>query len=312
MMDTLSAMLEAVRIRGSVYFWASFAPPWGVRVPEFEHVVRYHVVLRGHCWVRVDGSDEPICLQAGDLVAVPHGRPHTLSDKPKGPYTTLDRLLQQNPLTGDGALLVGDQDAGLQTRLVCGHFAHEADDDEHPLFRWLPPFIVVRGVASSETRWLDDMLRFISREVAASGPGTTAIVARLSEILFVQTLRSHVAAQPDQAVGWAGFLDPNLGRALARIHEDPGRRWSLPALAKLAGLSRTAFSVRFLRMMGMTPFDYLTRWRMTCAKQQLRTSTRSVADTALELGYQSEAAFHRAFTRHYGVGPGAFRRSLAG
>ena len=307
--DSLSAMLEAVRIRGSVYFWASFGPPWGVAVPQFERVVRYHIVLRGHCWVRIDPGGEPIRLDTGDLIAIPHGLPHALSDKPGTPCKTLDRLLQQTHFSGEGAFMLGEQDSGLQTHLVCGHFAHDADE-EHPLFRALPTAIVVRGVTTGEARWLDDLLRYISREVTANGPGASAIVTRLSEILFVQTLRSHVAAHPDDAIGWAGFVDPHLGPALARIHESPGASWSLAALAKAAGLSRTRFALRFRSLMGITPFDYVARWRMTCAKTELRRLSRSIADTARALGYRSEAAFNRAFTKRYGIGPGAFRRSL--
>lgn len=310
MKDSLSAMLEAVRIRGSVYFWASFGPPWGVEVPQFERVVRYHVVLRGHCWVRIERDAEPVRLDAGDLIAIPHGLPHALSDHPGTPCRTLSRLLQETHFTGEGAFMVGEQDSGLQTHLVCGHFAHDADE-EHPLFRALPSSIVVRGVTANDARWLDDLLRYISREVTAKSPGTTAIVTRLSEILFVQTLRSHVAAHPEQAVGWAGFVDPHLGPALARIHESPGADWSLAALAKLAGLSRTRFAVRFRELMGLTPFDYVAGWRMTCAKAELRRLSRSIAETARELGYHSEAAFNRAFTKRYGIGPGAYRRSLA-
>jgi AraC-like DNA-binding protein len=307
--DSLSAMLEAVRIRGSVYFWTSFGPPWGVQVPQFERVVRYHVVLRGHCWVRVDPEGESIRLDTGDMIAIPHGLPHTLSDQPSTPCKTLDRLLQQTHFSGEGAFMLGEQHSGRQTQLVCGHFAHDADA-EHPLFRALPTAIVVRGVASSDARWLGDLLQYISREVTANGPGTSAIVTRLSEILFVQTLRSHVAAHPQDTVGWAGFVDPHLGPALARIHESPGTDWSLAALARAAGLSRTRFAVRFRDLMGQTPFEYVARWRMTCAKTELRRLSRSIADTARELGYRSEAAFNRAFTKRYGIGPGAFRRSL--
>ena len=302
-------MLETVRIRGSVYFWASLGPPWGVKVPAFARVVRYHVILRGHCWVRVDGADEPIRLEAGDLVAIPHGRAHLLSDGPKTACATLDQMLEQAKFSGEGALVLGDQDAGLQTRMVCGHFAHNADD-EHPLFRTLPNAIVVRGVAMSDAHWLDGLLRYIAHEVAANGPGTTAIVTRLSEILFVHTLRSYVATHPEQAVGWAGFVDPNLGPALARIHEAPGANWSVAALAKVAGLSRTRFALRFRSLMGTAPIEYVARWRMACAKTELRQTSRSIADAADVLGYKSEAAFNRAFTRRYGMGPGAYRRSL--
>ncbi|MEZ4364004.1 MAG: AraC family transcriptional regulator [Kofleriaceae bacterium] len=308
MTDALSSMLEAFRIRGTVYFWANFAPPWGVQVPQFESVVRYHLVLRGTCAVAVDGDDEVVQLEPGDMIAVPHGRSHSLSDRPGRPLTTLDRLLRDTKLDDTGARVIPDRDAGLATRLVCGHFAHDGDD-EHPVFRMLPSAIVVRGIAPTNARWLEDGLRMISHEVADNGAGATAIVTRLSEILFIRTLRSYVETHPERMTGWAGFVDPNLGRALAKIHDDPGRAWTVAALAKLAGLSRTRFAVRFRELMGQTPLDYVARWRMIRARGELCDESRSVAEVGRALGYQSEAAFHRAFQRRYGMGPGAFRRS---
>ena len=307
-MDALSAVLEAVRIRGSVYFWANLSPPWGLKVPPFARVIRYHLIVRGHCWVRVDGSRESLRLDAGDLVAIPHGRAHLLSDGPKTPCVSLDRVIERAGFSGEGALVLGDQDAGRETRMVCGHFAHDADE-EHPLFRTLPESIVVRGVAGTETGWLDDVLRYIAREVAAGGPGTTAIVTRLSEILFVHTLRSYAAARPEQGVGWAGFVDPHVGLALARLHDQPSTAWSVAMLARVAGLSRTAFAVRFRRLMGTTPLAYLARWRLITAKTALRERSASIPEIAGRVGYQSESAFNRAFTKAFGIGPGAFRRS---
>src|SRR5215216_1588932 len=147
MSDALSSILEAVRIRGTVYFWASFGAPWGVRVPQFASVVRYHIVLRGSCYVQIEGEAEPVLLQAGDMIAIPHGRSHTLSDAPDSPTTTLDRLLQKTSVGPGRALVIPERDRGLHTRLVCGHFAHDGDVD-HPLFRLLPSLIVVRGVTT--------------------------------------------------------------------------------------------------------------------------------------------------------------------
>ena len=307
-MDALSAVLEAVRIRGSVYFWANLSPPWGLKVPPFARVIRYHLILRGHCWVRVDGSRDALRLDAGDLVAIPHGRAHLLSDGPRTPCVSLDRVIERAGFSGEGALVLGDQDAGHETRMVCGHFAHDADE-EHPLFRALPETIVVRGVAGTQTGWLDEVLRYTAREVASNGPGTTAIVTRLSEILFVHTLRSYAAARPEQGVGWAGFVDSHIGPALAQLHDAPGAAWSVAALAKVAGLSRTAFALRFRRLMGTTPLAYVARWRLISARAALREPSPSIAEIASRVGYQSESAFNHAFTKAFGMGPGAFRRA---
>lgn len=306
-MDALSAIFETVRIRGSLYFWASFASPWGVKVPRYPHVIRYHLILRGHCWVRVEGSPDPIRLEAGDMVAIPHGRAHLMSDGPKTPCTTLDRVIERSGFTGRGALVVGDPDAGQSTRLVCGHFAHDAEEG-HPLFRALPASIVVRGADNDDAGELQDLLRRVAREVSAERPGTTAVVTRLTEVLFVQMLRSYATQHPARAVGWAGFADAWVGPALMRIHEEPGADWSVATLAKAAGLSRTAFALRFRRLMGTTPVAYVARWRLTTAKARLRDPSSSIADIASRVGYQSESAFNRAFTKAFGLGPGAFRR----
>lgn len=309
-MDPLSAILEALRIRGSLYFWTELTPPWGIQVPAFGHVVRYHLVLRGHCWVRVNDRTEPQRLEAGDLVAIPHGRAHVLSDSPKTPAITLEHALEQAGFTGEGALVVGRGDTGRQTRLVCGHFTHEADA-EHPLFRTLPDCIILRGVARPDSLGLDQLLDYIAREVATNGPGTTAIVTRLAEILFVQTLRSYIKENPARSGGLAGFLDPHVGPVLAQIEQAPGESWTVAGLARIAGLSRTRFAVRFRALMGTTPLAYLTRWRMTAAKKRLCEPRLSVAQVAEGLGYRSEAAFNRAFTRAFKTGPGAYRRKLA-
>lgn len=154
------------------------------------------------------------------------------------------------------------------------------------------------------------MLRYTAREVASNGPGTTAIVTRLSEILFVHTLRSYATARPEQGVGWAGFVDPHIEPALAQLHDAPGAPWSVATLAKVAGLSRTVFAVRFRLLMGMTPLAYVARWRLISARTALREPSLGIAEVLSQVGYQSESAFNRAFTKTFGMGPGAFRRTL--
>lgn len=306
-MDALSAILDTVRIRGSVYFWASFAAPWGVKVPAYPHVIRYHLILRGHCWVRVEGVPDAVRLEPGDMVAIPHGRAHLMSDGPKTRCATLEQVVERSGFTGHGALVLGDPDAGQGTRIVCGHFAHDAEEG-HPLFRALPASIVVRGAEGGDTDEFQDLLRRVAREVTAEQPGTTAVVTRLTEVLFVQMLRRYATQHPARAVGWAGFADAWVGPSLMRIHEEPGANWSVATLAKAAGLSRTAFALRFRRLMGTTPLTYVTRWRLTTAKARLRDPSTSIAEVASRVGYQSESAFNRAFTKAFGLGPGAYRR----
>lgn len=309
--DALSVILDTVRIRGSLYFWASFAPPWGVKVPAYPHVIRYHVILRGHCWVRVEGLTRAVRLEAGDMVAIPHGRAHVMSDGPKTTAVTFERVIEQSGFTGHGALVLGDPDAGQGTRIVCGHFVHDADEG-HPLFRTLPALIVVRAEEGGEAGELQELIGQIAREVSAERPGTAAVVTRFTEVLFVQMLRSYASHHPSHAVGWAGFADAWVGPALVRIHEEPGGDWSVATLAKAAGLSRTAFAVRFRRLMGTTPLAYVARWRLTVAKGWLGDPSLSIAAVASRVGYRSESAFNRAFTKAFGMGPGAYRRQQEG
>lgn len=241
------------------------------------------------------------------MVAIPHGREHLMSDGPKTACTTLERVIERSGFKGHGALVLGDPDAGQGTRIVCGHFAHDAEEG-HPLFRTLPAAIVVRGTDGRDAGELQDLVGRVAREVTAERPGTTTVVTRLTEVLFVQMLRTYAARHPARAVGWAGFADAWVGPALVRIHEEPGADWSVASLAKAAGLSRTAFASRFRRLMGTTPLAYVARWRLMTAQSKLRDPSTSVADIASRVGYQSEAAFNRAFTKAFGIGPGASRR----
>jgi AraC-like DNA-binding protein len=166
----------------------------------------------------------------------------------------------------------------------------------------------VRSADGSDASELQNLVGRVAREVFAERPGTTAVVTRLTEVLFVEMLRTYAATHPARAVGWAGFADAWVGPALERIHEDPGADWSVAALARAAGLSRTAFALRFRRLMGTTPLAYVVKWRLTTAQSKLRDPSISIADVAGRVGYRSESAFNRAFTKAFGMGPGAYRR----
>ncbi len=310
-MDALSGILDALRLQGTLYFSTDFRPPWGLRVPAFRRVARWHLVVRGHCWVRVIGRAEPIHLESGDLILVPHGAEHVLADTPDTPCRTVDEVVQAAGFTGRGALVIGGDDTGAPTRLVCGHFEFDEDLD-HPLLAQLPPALVVLWDEAVRDSPLEDAFRFIAREVQEGRPGHEAVVRRLSEVLFVQAVRAWAdRAQPEQGL-LAALADPGLGEALAAIHAEPSARWTLESLSRKAAMGRTAFAERFRTVVGETPLRYLTLWRIQNAKRLLAESRLSLEQIADRVGYESAASFSRVFVKTTGRRPGAYRRTVGG
>jgi AraC family transcriptional regulator, activator of mtrCDE len=306
--DVLSDIVDLVRLRGVLYFDAEFRPPWGVTVPAFQKVARYHFVTRGHCYGNVKGTAEPLLLEAGDLVVIPHGAEHVLRDQPKTRPTHLDQVLADSGYGGAGCLVYGRGDRGDPCRLVCGHFDFEGGMD-HALLRALPALIHVPAAAGASISWLDDALRYIAAEVAAARPGHAAIVKRLSEIVFVQTVRA-AANHPGMSMrSLAGYSDPRIGRALHALHHAPDRPWTVASLAAEAGLSRTRFAVQFQKLLGIAPLTYATQWRMQQGRRLLVDPRRNVLDVANQVGYASEAAFSRAYARAFGASPRRHRAS---
>lgn len=305
-MDVLSDVLDALRLDGTLYFWTDFGRPWGVRVPAFGRVARFHLVVRGHCWVRVDG-EEPTRLEAGDLVLIPHGAEHVLSDEADTRCRMLDEVIEAAGFTGEGALVYGGEDDGGPTRLVCGHFAFDEGFD-HALLSQMPAALVVRWDEEVRGSPLEDVFRFIAREVQQGDPGYEAVVRRLSEVLFVQAVRYWArCARPDRGV-LAALEDPGLGQALAAMHADPAAEWTVESLGRKAAMGRTAFAERFREVVGETPLQYLTSWRMQNAKRLLTESGFTLDRIARRVGYESAASFSRAFKRAVGQAPGTYRR----
>lgn len=307
-MDILSDILGVIQMRGSLYFRTEFTPPWGVRVPALGKVARFHLVSRGQCWVRVGEQGPPLLLSSGDLIVIPHGAEHSLSDAPDTRVFSVDDVVSRAGFTGEGALIHGGDDDGSPACLVCGHFAFD-EEARHPLLEALPAYIHIRGTDTLNHVWLDEAMRFIGHEAGSDRPGSQAIVNKLSEILFIQAIRAHVAQAGHRATCLAGLTDPLIGRALRLVHRAPHQRWTIAALAREAGLSRTGFAERFSALMGITPLQYITDWRMQKARQLLVEADVGMLDIAESVGYQSEAAFGRVFKKYFAIGPGAYRRA---
>lgn len=308
-MDVLSDVLGALRLKGTLYFSTELGKPWGIRVPGYGRVARFHLVVRGGCWVRVVPDGEPERLESGDLVLIPHGSEHHLSDAPETPCLLVDDVVEAAGFTGRGPLVYGGPDEGGPTRLICGHFEFD-DHVDHPFLHQLPAALIVRWQDSVRESPLEDVFRFIAREVQEAHPGHEAVTRRLSEVLFVQAVRFWARqAEPD-----GGFLealaDPGLGAALSAIHERPAEPWTVEKLARKAAMGRTVFAERFRDTVGETPHRYLTARRIRSAQILMAENRLSLDRIAAVVGYDSAPSLSRAFKRVVGTSPGAYRRAV--
>lgn len=309
-MDLLSDILFHLRLTGTLYFRTSFTPPWGIQVPSFRNVARFHFAHKGSCFVRIDGEAKPIPLGQGDLVIVTHGAAHTLYCTPETERQalTLDEMVEKSGFTGTGTLVYGDTGSHQETQLVCGHFAFD-EEAFHPLIDALPPSLHIANYGETAGRWMEHTLRVIGAEAAQPGMGNDLIALKLSEIIFAQALRTYLQSAGAERPVFAGFADPRLSRALKAIHDTPAHPWTLDALADIAGMSRAAFASRFANRMDTTPLVYLTQWRMQLARERLIGTPEPIIEVAEKAGYHSEAAFGRAFKKHFGMGPATYRRT---
>lgn len=306
--DALSQILDALKLRGSVYFHTHFTPPWGVRVPSFGNVARFHMAMRGDCWLRVEGVDQPIHLSTGDLVVIPHGTSHILSDTKDRDAVDVDDVINQSGYAGHGALAIGGDNDDHACKLFCGHFEFE-EGTMHPILGALPNFIHLPNTQTMNAYWLESVMRFVSAEIMGDKAGSDAIVHRLTEIIFIQVVRAFVDNVGDAAGSLAGVLNPQLSRCLSEVHTGPEKQWTVEAMAGKAGMSRTIFAERFTSLMGMTPLSYVTHWRMQVARRELVDTDHPLIEIAEQVGYGSEASFNRAFKRQFNVTPGEMRRA---
>jgi len=306
-MDVLSDILATMKLAGTLYFRTDFSAPWGIQVPPFERVSRFHYVHHGRCHVRVADIADPVSLEQGDLIIITRGASHILSDPLDAEVETVDDVVSAAGFSGSGALVYGGQEAGHKTRLVCGHFAFDPDAS-HPLMDALPPYIHIEDNSDVAHAWLKNTLALIGSEAGRGQLGGELVTIRLSEIILAQAIRTYLATAARDDRVFAGFNDPHIRRALEAIHGDPAQAWTVERLGCVAGLSRTAFANRFHSAMGMTPLAYLTGWRMQVARRLLLESDRPMIEVAERSGYKSEASFGRIFKKHFSASPAGYRR----
>jgi AraC-like DNA-binding protein len=319
-MDALSDVLQSVRLEGALYLNAEFTAPWcirgkcgmtsvGERLAGADHVVYFHFLTEGACKVRLDDGRQVLDVAAGDLVLFPRDDRHLMgSDLHLAPLET-ETLNYADVATDADFIHMRHGGGGAATRFVCGYLACNRSVCR-PLLDALPRMLRIPIGDGRASALLRELLRAGVRESAASRPGAASMLAKLSELMFVEALRRYVEDLPPQGNGWlAGVRDAQIGRALALLHGDPGRAWTVDELAREVALSRSALAERFAALVGESPIQYLIRWRLALAAQTLRAGREAIARVAERSGYESETAFSRAFRREFGVGPAAWRKT---
>ncbi len=306
--DPLSETLHLLRLDGTLYCRAELTAPWGVRVPRLEGFMTFQVVTHGQGWLEVEGLP-PRRLTPGSLTLLPHGVEHCMrSAQGVDAQPLFDIPVEQ---ISERYEIMRYGGGGELTRATYGvmRFDHVA---ARRLFELLPTVLHIDSWDDAAGGWLQSTLRFITHEASMLRPGGETVITRLADILVVQAIRSWLDSAPEARVGWlAALRDEQVGRALACMHREPQRDWTVPALAKEVGMSRSGFSARFTRLVGESAMRYLARWRLQLARTRIADTTEAIATIAAEFGYRSEASFGRAFKRMFGVSPGSLRRDDA-
>lgn len=316
--DPLSAVFEAVRLRGAVYFLVDASPPWvavappGAELaprlmPRAQHLIEYHVVRRGTCFGGLRG--EPlVALGPGDVIVFPQGDAHVLSSAPKAPSAGRDATDELEHLLARSAppfAIRTGSSAEPTAEVVCGFLGCDTRPF-NPLIAALPRVLHVRADEANSP--LNALIALTLAESASHRAGSGCMLARLSEMMFIEVVRLHLQTLPPEQHGWlAGLRDPVVGRTLSLLHGDPARNWTLEGLARAAATSRSALAERFKQRTGLAPMQYLAQWRMQVAAGRLADGTSTVASVAFDVGYGSEAAFSRAFKKLVGVSPSVWR-----
>ena len=317
-MDVLSEVLKAIRLDGAFFYNAEFTSPWSFREPASAvvaphlspsagHLIIYHLITEGRCAANLEGG-KPIGVGSGDIVIFPHGDAHILGN---GSTQTIDLEMRLQEILSGGMKLARAGGGGEVTKIVCGYMSCDPQLSS-ALMAGLPPMFRVPIRDGPGGQWLETTIRF-SVDQARDGAGGEAVLSKLSELLFVETIRRYISQLPAEETGWlAGVRDQEVGNALALLHRDPAKPWTIALLAREVGISRSVLAERFRQYLKEPPMSYLTRWRLQLAARMLKSSSRGVADIAFDVGYESEASFNRAFKRQFTVPPARFRDAARG
>lgn len=316
--DALSDVLKTVRLTGATFFDVVGKKPWVAEqpareavlpliLPGAEHLISYHVVTEGSCYAAMVGG-EPIALEAGEVVVVTHGDPHVMSSSPgmrvdHNDRDSLDTAEIQLPFS-----LHFGEDGPPTAKLVCGFLACDARPF-NPLLDNLPRVLKDGGRDGLDQGWIGQFIRLAMAESNDKRAGGESVLAKLSELMFIEVIRRYIETLPPERTGWlAGLRDPFVGKALSFLHAEPARNWTIEELGKKTGLSRSVLAERFSDLLGIPPMQYLAQWRMQIAAGLLTNGNANMASIAADIGYESEASFSRAFKRSVGVSPSVWRR----
>ena len=320
-MDALADVLKAIRLSADTYFCTDFSAPWGMEIEESQQGM-FHIVVENSCWLKqVKEEGPPLHLATGDIVAFPTGGAHWISDTPASPRlpgsSVVEHILngvnpfKQRAVEGrigkTGTEENQNEDLDSATTLLCGSFSYDSSMD-HPFVKDLPCFIHIKAAETPELAWLRSLVMVLAHESRQPSPGSSVMVDRLTEVLFIQLMRTYMTRSSGNVGYIAALADLHIGSALNLIHSEAKAYWSVERLGEAVSLSRTAFTEKFSRMVGMPPKTYLINWRMQKAKTQLEHSDKAMIDIAESAGYSSEAAFSKAFKQYYQRPPGQVRR----
>jgi AraC-like DNA-binding protein len=313
--DPLSEALRSVHLSGAIFLDAELSAPWGFAspaanegarliAPSAEHLILFHLLVEGQATARIPGQGS-VVLEAGDIAVLPRGDAHELWNGRVKELTDSSALL---PKILEGAIVSERGGGGGRvTKFICGYIGCERQA-QRLFLAGLPPLfrVNIRGDASGE--WIENTIRHLASEREPARAGRSALLAKLAEALFIETLRRYMAELPRQRTGWlAAARDSAVGRALGAIHREPAKPWTVASLAERAGVSRTVFAERFTRLLGEAPLTYVSRCRMQLGARLLETTDDTVLQVALHAGYESEAAFNRAFKREFELPPARYR-----
>lgn len=315
-MDLLSDILSVVKLDAAIFFNAEFSAPWCFSAraskdiahylsPTAGHLIVFHLLTEGRAYARLPEGPR-LELTAGDIVIFPHGDAHFVGNG--WPEHPVDSIKTFGKRISEGLKLARYGGGGEVTRFICGYMACEPRLSD-VFLAGLPPMLKVNLAQTPSGPWIENSIRFSVAQTDNTDAGVAAVKTKLSEVLFVETLRGYINSLPPDEIGWlAGARDPVVGQALALMHKDPEHSWTIFNLARSVGLSRTRLAERFRRFIGESPIAYLTRWRLKLAAEILESSDHSIAQIAARVGYGSEASFNRAFKREFACPPAQFRR----
>ena len=318
-MDALSDVLKVAHLTGGAYLHAEFFAPWcmAARIDPAHcapvlgpasHLIPYHYVVEGEFYLRVEGGGgKTLALAAGEVVLLPRNDLHLMGSDLDLPPVTGSEIIR--PPKNGGLFSIRHGGDGACTRMVCGFLGCD-NAEGNPVIATLPPVLRLSLEEGGAAEWIRSTFQYAAEEVAAGRPGSETVLAKLSELLFVEAVRRYAETLLDGQTGWlAGLRDTHVARALALLHRDIARPWTVDELGREVGLSRSALADRFIRLIGLPPMHYVASWRMQVATQKLRNTSASLAQVADMVGYESEDAFSRAFKKAVGVAPATWRRS---